>query len=238
MTARLFETALGIAAPWAVRDVAFDLAARTLTICVDFTPGSRFPHPDAEGVHPVHDTMSKRYRHLNFFQYECYLEVRVPRVRLPDGSVRLVEPLWAGKLSGFTLLFEALVLTLCQQMPFAACARYVDLALANCSGVRTLAMDETSQYSGHQYGPLAADAEQRAVIFVTEGKDAQAIAALAEDHRAHGGSPEAIASVSIDMSPASIKGGTAFLLNAEITYDKFHVIAHAPLAVDQTRRLE
>ena len=30
------------------------------------------------------------------------------------GRVLLVEPHWAGRLSGFTLLFEALVLALCQ----------------------------------------------------------------------------------------------------------------------------
>ena len=71
----------------------------------------------------MHDTQIKRLRHLNFFQHECFLEVRVPRVRLPDGSVRLVEPGWVGQLSGFTLLFEALVLMLAQQMPFAAVAR-------------------------------------------------------------------------------------------------------------------
>ena len=57
-------------------------------------------------VAAAHDTVTKRYRHLNFFQHECFLEVRVPRVKLPDGSVRQVEPPWAGKLSGFTLLFE------------------------------------------------------------------------------------------------------------------------------------
>ena len=67
--------------------------------------------------------MSKRYRHLNFFQHECYLEVRVPRVRLPDGGIRQVEPDWAGKLAGFTLLFEALILALAREMPFAAVAR-------------------------------------------------------------------------------------------------------------------
>jgi hypothetical protein len=33
----------------------------------------------------VHDTQIKGLRHLNFFQHECHLEVRVPRVRLPDG---------------------------------------------------------------------------------------------------------------------------------------------------------
>ena len=42
-----------------------------------------------------------------------------------SGSVRLVEPDFAGRLSGFTLLFEALILMLAQQMPFAAVARIV-----------------------------------------------------------------------------------------------------------------
>jgi hypothetical protein len=51
-------------------------------------------------------------RHLNFVQHECYLEVRVPRMRLPNGKVPPVEPEWVGRLDGFTLLFEALVLAL------------------------------------------------------------------------------------------------------------------------------
>lgn len=125
MTEKLFETALGISAPWYVAATEFNAQARTLTIRVDFAPGSRFALPGIEGEHSVHDTVPKRYRHLNFFQHECFLEVRVPRVKLPDGAVRQVEPPWAGKLSGFTLLFEALVLMLCQQMPFAAAARLV-----------------------------------------------------------------------------------------------------------------
>lgn len=111
---QLFEAALGVAMPWFVREARFDGEARSLTIQVDFRAGSRFSHPECAGEHPVHDTQTKRYRHLNFFQHECFLEVRVPRVKLPDGSARLIEPRWAGKLSGFTLLFEPLVLCLCR----------------------------------------------------------------------------------------------------------------------------
>src|SRR6516162_2761306 len=145
MQNQLFEAALGISKPWYVRGVDFDAAQKVLTIGIDFVAGSRFAAPGVEGPHPVHDTQTKRLRHLNFFQHECYLEVRTPRVKLPDGRVVQVEPDWFGKLSGFTLLFEALVLALAQQMPFAAvarlvneswhrvhavCARYVDLAVA------------------------------------------------------------------------------------------------------------
>ena len=122
---QLFAAALGITAPWFVQTVDFDAGQRRLTIHVDFAPGSRFAHPKAPGEHPVHDTQVKRLRHLNFFQHECHLEVRVPRLRLPDGKVALIEPDWVGKLAGFTLLFEALVLMLAQQMPFAAVARTV-----------------------------------------------------------------------------------------------------------------
>jgi hypothetical protein len=71
MTAKLFEAALGIAAPWSVSTVEFDEAAKLLTVLVDFQPGTRFAVAGHEGEHPVHDTVAKTYRHLNFFQHEC-----------------------------------------------------------------------------------------------------------------------------------------------------------------------
>ncbi len=255
MTAKLFEVALGIAAPWSVRTVEFDESAKVLTVLVDFEPGSRFAISGQEGVHPVHDTLTKTYRHLNFFQHECHLQVRTPRVKLPNDSVRLVEPEFAGRLSGFTLLFEALILMLAQQMPFAAvarivgesahrvmavCERYVDIALglADFSAVKALAIDETSRARGHDYITLAADAAKRRVLFVTEGREAKTIEALAADLDAHGCPAGQIGSVSIDMSPAFIKGCAEHLPNARITFDKFHIVWHASTAVDKMRRIE
>ena len=131
MSERLFEQALGIAVPWSVGAVKFDQAAKTLTITIDFKAGSRFAAAGRDGVHPVHDTDVKTDRHLNFFQHECHLQVRTPGVKLPDGKVVLVEPEFAGKLAGFTLLFEALILMLARQMPFAAVARIVGAIWAN-----------------------------------------------------------------------------------------------------------
>jgi transposase len=251
----LFAAALGVANPWHVQDVTFDAGKRLLVINIDFAKGSKFPYPGAEGLHPVHDTVLKRYRHLNFFQHECYLEVRTPRLSLPDGRVALAEPEWAGKLTGFTLLFEALVLTMCREMPFAAvarmvgetwhrvhaiCSRYVDLALAKAdlSSLTMLAIDETSSRRGQNYLTFAADAEARKVVFVTEGRDSKTVKEFSQFLSEHQGKPEHITSVSMDMSAAFIKGVTKHLPNARITFDKFHVVAHASGAVDQMRRLE
>ena len=93
---KLFESALGISAPWSVKSVEFDAAAKRLTVLIDFTAGTRFAVPGHEGVHPVHDTVAKDYRHLNFFQHECHLRVRMPRVKLPDvARIRSVSG-WRG----------------------------------------------------------------------------------------------------------------------------------------------
>jgi hypothetical protein len=69
--------------------VEFDEATKVLTVPVDFKPGTRFTVSGHEGLHPVHDTVVKTYRHLNFFQHECHLQVRTPRVKLPNGHKRV-----------------------------------------------------------------------------------------------------------------------------------------------------
>ncbi|MEX3605676.1 MAG: helix-turn-helix domain-containing protein [Burkholderia sp.] len=100
------------------------------------------------------------------------------------------SPSGPAKLKSFTLLFEAMVLMLAQQMSFTAvartvgeswhrvhaiCKRYVELALAqiNLSDMTSISGDETSYQRGHHYLTLVADALERKVVFVTKGKDAR-----------------------------------------------------------------
>ena len=259
VTEKIFETALGISSPWFIAGMSFEPSQRKLNIRVDLEVGSRFAVPGQTGEHPVHDTVTKTYRHLNFFQHECEFEVRVPRVKLPDGKVVQVSPPWAGKLSGLSLLFEAFVLLLARETTFsgaarisglsvhrvmALCERYVNeaVSMANLSEVRRVALDETSRAKGHDYVTLFADADpdpdRRRVIFVAEGKDATTVEAFEANLRAHHGKPSQIEAISIDMSPAFISGVSEHLPNAKITFDKFHVIAHASEAIAEMRRIE
>jgi transposase len=116
----------------------------------------------------------------------------------------------------------------------------VDLAVdrLDLSALAMVAFDETSSRRGHNYLTFAADAEAHKVVFVTEGKDANTIAEFGKFLSEHNGKPEQISNVSIDMSKAFIKGVREHLPEARITFDKFHVIAHASEAVDKTRRSE
>ena len=115
---------------------------------------------------------------------------------------------------------------------------HIALGLADFGRVKALAIDETSRSRGHDYITLAADAVERRVLSVTEGRDAKTVKTIAAELADHGCAPEQIESVSIDMSPAFIKGCTEELPNARITFDKFHVVWHANAAVDKMRRIE
>ena len=67
-------------------------------------------------------------------------------------------------------------------------------------------IDETSYRRGHSYLTLAADADARKIVFVAKERDALTVAAFAQHLRAHKADPDNITAVTIDMSPAFIKG--------------------------------
>ena len=121
----LFTLALQLSPEWKVTDCLLDQEDRCLTLKLDFNPGSKFPAPGADHqlLCAVHDTVEKRWRHLDFFQYETELVARVPRVKTPEGKVVQVEVPWARPGSGFTLLFEAWVMLLCSEMPVQEAGR-------------------------------------------------------------------------------------------------------------------
>jgi len=106
------------------------------------------------------------------------------------------------------------------------------------SAVIRAAFDETSARKGHDYVTLFSDLDTRRVIFVADGKDSSTVEAFAADLKAHGGDPDAIAEVCIDMSGAFIKGTAEHLPNAQITFDKFHAVKIINDAVDEVRRGE
>ena len=85
----LFSAALGISTPWFVKSITFDPKLKRLDLEIDFVKGSKFTvkEDDSTKQHPVYDTQEKEWRHLNFFEHECYLRARVARVKLPDGGV-------------------------------------------------------------------------------------------------------------------------------------------------------
>lgn len=258
-TQQLFELALNIQDPWYIKDIQFNVENKRLDIHIDFHKGSVFHYEskkeNIQGDFKVYDTVDKQWRHLNFFEHECYLHARVPRLDINETTKRLIDPPWSGLSNGFTMLFEALVLQLASHMPvhtvsriisesdykiWATVERYVALALANndYSDLKAVGMDETSKRKGHDYITLFVDILKKRTIFIAEGKDHETVEAFVDDLQTHNGQAEAITDVSCDMSPAFIKGVEDNLPNAKITFDRFHIMKIINGAVDNVRKQE
>jgi len=257
LESKLFEAALSIQSPWYINDVRFDAVLKRLDIYIDFIKGSTFPSTKSGGTehYKVKDTSDKTWRHLNFFQHECYLHCRTPRIDKGNNKTETILPPWAGVNSGFTLLFEALVIELCAHMPVhSVCqiineqdnkiwrllGKYVDKALefADHSLVTAVGMDETSRAKGHNYITLFVDMLKGKTIHIAEGKDHKTVEDFVNVLESHNGDRNQVTDASCDMSPAFIKGIEKFLPNASITFDKFHIVKIINQAVDQVRREE
>jgi transposase len=169
--------------------------------------------------------------------------------------VHQVKLAWARPGSGFTLLFEALTMALCAQMPVRAVAdligehdtrvwrivhHYVDKAVAaqDLSEVERVGLDDTSFRRGQSYVTLFADLDERRCVFATPGRDAATVERFAQDLRAHGGHPDQVTEVCQDMSEPYLIGVLEQLQEAEITFDRYHIKAQLNKVVDQVRIAE
>lgn len=254
----IFALALGLKAPWEIKDVEISIgkdSVKELHIHLGFKRGTKFE--DEEGVScSVHDTQTKTWRHLNFFEHTCLLHCAVPRIRTSKGKVRLVEVPWARQGSGFTLLFEALAMALIEkEMPvnkvghllgenphriWTIFNHWISLAYQadDPSAVSQLGFDETSRRKGHQYVTVAVDLEQHRVIHVVKGKDSKTIEAIKAYLETKGVNAQQVTQASIDLSPAFICGIRQHFPEASITFDRFHVVKLLNEAMDTVRKHE
>jgi transposase len=87
--------------------------------------------------------------------------------------------------------------------------------------LRRIAIDEISTAKGHHYATVVLDLDSGAVVFVGEGKHADALKPFWKRLRASRARVEAVA---IDMSLAYIEAVSSHLPNATIVFDHFHII--------------
>jgi len=196
------------------------------------------------------------WRHLNVFQYRCEISCRLPRGKCrPCGHVFRVRPPWEGLSTHFTKEFEAFALLLMREMPMSKVAEMVDetdtrlwrmlfrqvdaaYAQADFSQVCCVGVDEMSVRKGHEYISVFADLVAKRVIFATEGKDKETWMKFVEALEKHNGHRHSITQASMDMSKAYEAGVAEHCRNAQVVFDKFHVIKNANEAVDKVRRAE
>jgi transposase len=256
---KLFHELLGLGLNWEVIESGFERESGTVHLEIRETPGlwdsARCPK-DGGLVFCYDHTEVITWRHLNVFQHRCELTCRLPRGKCRQcGHVFRVRPPWEGLSTHFTKEFEAFALLLMREMPMSKVGeavgetdtrlwrmlfRQVDAAYAEAdfSQVCCVGVDEMSVRKGHEYISVFADLVRKRVLFATEGKDKQTWVKFLEALEQHNGHRHSITQASMDMSVAYQSGVAENCRNAQVVFDKFHVIKNVSAAVDRVRRAE
>jgi transposase len=257
---KLFTEAIGMSEPWYVEKVEFQPGikegSKHLHIYVNHKTGVKFRVEKEGEEYSVYDHQERTWRHLNFFEHECYLHARLPRVKTSSGYTLLVDVPWAKPGSSFTLLFESYVCLLVKEgMSFSGVGRYMGisgkrvytiiknktltaLVHQNVEEVEEASLDETSYKKGHDYFTVLTDRKRKKVVGISTGKDQEAVNQALIDMEVRGGSRQSIQTITMDMSRSYISAVDKYIPQAEIVFDRFHIEQHMNKVVDEVRKEE
>ena len=171
--------------------------------------------------------------------HKNYAQVDIPRVYcLKCGTLRQIHLGFVEEYRSCSKLFERYVCGLCEVMTINDVAHHLDISWSTVKDIHKhhldkkyknpslknlhkIAIDEISCGKGHRYLTIVLNLENGAVVFVGDGKGAEALEPFWERL---GRRKKKIQSVAIDMSPAYTKAVRENLPNATQVYDHFHVI--------------
>lgn len=181
---QLYETILGLGAPWYVARVELWPAEEEVWVTLELEEGVTLHCPECGVAAPGYDrSAERRWRHLDTCQYRTVLSARVPRVRCAEHGVRQIRVAWAEERSRFTALFEALAIRLLKETTLSGLADLMGLSWDEAEGIlkraverglerrdreplRFVGVDETSFLKRHEYVTVVADLERGAVAWV------------------------------------------------------------------------
>ena len=255
-SAEIFALGLGLKDPWYIKEVKLEgkTEKKTLHIYLRHKAHSLFEYEGTK--YSVCDHQQRKWHHLRFFQHVCYIHAGVPRIKNSSGKVKLVEVPWAQPGSSFSLLFEYDVIDLVSEgMSMSGVSRRLNVVdkriariirrhVSQCLSsqeigeVKELSVDETSRRKGHNYFTIMSDREAKKVVGVGIGKDKEAFAHALVDLEIRGGSREAIRSITMDISRSYIAAASETMSQADIIFDRFHIVKKLNEAVDKIRRRE
>jgi transposase len=181
----------------------------------------------------------RRFRGLPIGRRRVWIVLKVPRLECKAcGAVRQAEVSFAPGQHGYTKRFARYVVELARHMTMWDVAQHLGVSWnvvkelwkqelrqrfrrPSLKGLRHLAIDEISIGKGHRYLTVVLDLESGAVVFIGEGKGADALDPFWKRLRRSGARIEAVA---IDMSQAYINAVRTHLPEATVVFDRFHVV--------------
>jgi transposase len=196
--------------------------------------------------------VERRFRSLPIASRATIVVLPIPRVECRAcGATRQVAIPFADPRRSYTKAFERYALELSRRMTIRDVAFHLGVgwdlikeiqkrdlsrryARPKLKHLRHIAIDEIAVAKGHRYLTVVLDLESGAVVFVGDGKGAEALKPFWKRLRP---SKARIAAVAMDMSAAYRGAVSAHLPKATIVFDHFHVVKLFNEKLSELRRV-
>jgi transposase len=191
------------------------------------------------------------FRHVPIGGKLVWIQLAVPRVGCQScGCVRRVKVTFADPRRRYTRAFARYVLELSRHMTIKHVAGHLGVSWDTVKEIqrthlqrhysrpplkhlRKLAIDEIATRKGHVYMTIVLDLDSGVVVFVGDGKGADSLLPFWKRLRASGARIQAVA---IDMSEAYINAVEEHLPDADLVFDRFHMVRLLGEKLTQLRR--
>jgi len=204
----------------------------------------------------VNRYVRRQVRDVPLFGYPCVIEMELAQVFISKNERRMERCEFVDKGWRFTRRFCRMISGLCRHMSIQAVSRHLGLRWETVKNIdkaymeealpaldptqvtdlKYLGVDEVARAKGHNYMTVIYDMVEGHLIGVETGRTADVFSGFLKQLPAK--TAEKIEAVAMDMGPSYQKSVRDCLPNADIVFDRFHVMKNYSKALSNQRRIE
>jgi transposase len=239
-----------------VNEIKLDEEKQQLIICCrrDRRRNAIDPVTGQKGT--VNQYVRRQIRDVPLFGYPCMIEMELAQVFISKNERRMECCEFVDKGGRFTRRFCRMISGLCRHMSIQAVSRHLGIRWETVKNIdkayleetlpaldptqltdlKYLGVDEVARAKGHDYMTVIYDMVEGHLIGVETGRTADVFSGFLKQLPLE--TAEKIEAVAMDMGPSYQKSVRDCLPNADIVFDRFHIMQNYSKALSNQRRIE
>lgn len=240
----------------AVKHIELDENIQTVTIYCERDQRRAIKDPISGSPASVNRYVRRNVRDLPLFGKHCVIALELAQVKTSDKLRRMEACELVDNGARFTKRYCHMISGLCRHMSIQAVSKHLNIRWETVKNIdkrylektlpaldesklkdlKAIGVDEVARAKGHDYMTVIYDMEKGHLIGVETGRTSEVFSSFLK--RLSAKTAMNIEAVAMDMGPAYQKSVREILPNADIVFDRFHVMKNYSKAIGNQRRIE
>lgn len=245
---------LGITKDFAVTKIKKNEFEKTINIHIEYLPNTYSKNGKEYAIYDR--TPTRKWQHLNWFEYKCYLIGSLPRYIDEGGKPKVIDINFAPPQKGYTHLFAREIIYALKKVRVQSTVAnlfnttdyivrsIMESAVENglktrglVKGFKNISLDEKAYTKGHHYATILIDSDTNTVLDMVDGRKEDDTQKLFINVSGEAKQPQ-LNRVNMDMWKPFMNTIKSIAPQATIVHDKFHLFKMLSEAIDKTRKKE